>query len=77
VPIGPPVHAKSLAVLPLENLSPEPENAYFTEGMHAEIISTLSRLTDLEVSSRNSTLAFKGTPLFQALLADPKNSEPL
>lgn len=51
---------KSLVVLPLENLSSDPENAYFTEGMHAEIIATLSRLADFKVISRNSALAFKG-----------------
>ena len=51
---------KSLVVLPLENLSPDPENAFFTDGMHAEIISTLGRIPDLRVISRNSTLAFKG-----------------
>jgi TolB-like protein len=54
---------KSLVVLPLENLSPDPENAFFTDGMHAEIISTLSRLSDLRVISRSSAVALKGTTL--------------
>ncbi len=52
---------KSLVVLPLENLSPDPENAFFTDGMHAEIISTLSRIPDLKVISRDSALALKGS----------------
>ncbi len=54
---------KSLAVLPLENLSPDPENAFFTEGMHSEIIATLGRIPDLRVVSRGSALAFKNSPL--------------
>jgi TolB-like protein len=59
----PNVSEKSLVVLPLENLSPDPENAFFTDGMHAEIISTLSRLPDLKVISRSSAVALKGTTL--------------
>lgn len=59
----PNVSEKSLVVLPLENLSPDPENAFFTDGMHAEIISTLSRLPDLKVISRSSAAALKGTTL--------------
>jgi serine/threonine-protein kinase len=59
----PNVDEKSLAVLPLENLSPDPENAFFTDGMHSEIISTLSRLPDLKVISRSSAVALKGTTL--------------
>jgi TolB-like protein/tetratricopeptide (TPR) repeat protein len=56
---------KSLVVLPLENLSPDPENAFFTDGLHTEIIATLSRLPDLKVTSRGTARGFKGvaTPL--------------
>jgi TolB-like protein len=54
-----PVSEKSLAVLPLENLSPDPENAYFTDGMHAEIIATLGRIPDLRVISRNSARYYR------------------
>ena len=50
---------KSLVVLPLENLSPDPENAFFTDGMHADIIAAVSRLPDLKVISRTSALHFK------------------
>lgn len=59
--VAPAANEKSLVVLPLENLSPDPDNAFFTEGMHAEIISTLSQIPDLKVISRNSALAFKGS----------------
>jgi TolB-like protein/Flp pilus assembly protein TadD len=52
---------KSLVVLPLENLSPDPENAFFTDGMHQEIIATLQRISDLTVISRDSAMTFKGS----------------
>jgi TolB-like protein len=52
---------KSLVVLPLENLSPDPENASFAEGMHAEIVSTLQLIPELRVVSRNAALAFKNS----------------
>jgi TolB-like protein len=52
---------KSLVVLPLENLSPDPDNAFFTDGMHAEIISTLQGNADLKLASRNAALAYKGS----------------
>lgn len=54
---------KSLVILPFENLSPDPANAFFTDGMHAEIIATLSRLADLTVLSRSTAQTFKGTLL--------------
>ena len=50
---------KSLVVLPLENLSPDPENAFFTDGIHAEIIATLGRIPDLRVISRNSARSYR------------------
>jgi TolB-like protein/DNA-binding winged helix-turn-helix (wHTH) protein/Flp pilus assembly protein TadD len=44
-----------LAILPFENLSPEPENAFFTDGMHEELISTLAeRLRGVDVISRTT-----------------------
>lgn len=56
---GPP--ARSVAVLPLVNLSDEPESDYFTDGITAEIIGALSKIADLEVTSRTSTMAFRDT----------------
>jgi TolB-like protein len=44
----------SLAVLPLENLSPEPEQAYFATGMYDSLISSLSKVHALQVTSRTS-----------------------
>jgi len=63
VPPPIPEDEKSLVVLPLENLSTDPENAFFTDGMHAEIVASLSRLADLKVVSRATAQTFKGTPM--------------
>jgi TolB-like protein/Tfp pilus assembly protein PilF len=53
---------KSIAVLPFENLSQDPENAYFAEGVQDEILARLSKVADLKVISRTSTQRFKSTP---------------
>ena len=54
-----------LAVLPLANMSSDPENEYFADGMTEELISTISRVPTLSVISRTSVMPFKkaGTPL--------------
>ena len=49
-----------LAVLPFENLSADPENAYFADGIQQEILSRLSKIGDLKVISRTSTENYKG-----------------
>ena len=54
--------AKSIAVLPFDNLSRDPDNAYFTEGMQDEILTRLAKVADLKVISRTSTQHFKSTP---------------
>jgi TolB-like protein/Tfp pilus assembly protein PilF len=53
---------KSIAVLPFENLSHDPDNAYFAEGMQDEILARLSKIADLKVISRTSTLKYKSAP---------------
>ena len=53
---------KSIAVLPFENLSNEKENAYFADGVQDEILTGLSRVTDLKVISRTSVMQFKAGP---------------
>jgi TolB-like protein/Tfp pilus assembly protein PilF len=53
---------KSIAVLPFENLSRDPDNAYFAEGMQDEILAQLSKIADLKVISRTSTQRFKSAP---------------
>jgi TolB-like protein/Tfp pilus assembly protein PilF len=57
-----PVAAKSIAVLPFENLSRDPDNAYFVEGIQDEILTRLSKVADLKVISRTSTQKFKSAP---------------
>lgn len=50
---------KSIAVLPLENLSSDPENEYFSDGMTEEIINALSKIDGLKVTARTSSFVFK------------------
>src|SRR5205085_7472399 len=57
------VPQKSIAVLPLENLSEEKANAFFTEGVQDEILTHLARIADLKVISRTSVMQYKsGAP---------------
>jgi len=51
---------KSIAVLPFENLSTDPEQEYFCDGMTEELINALSHVDDLKVIARTSAFAFKG-----------------
>jgi len=51
---------KSIAVLPLANMSADPENEYFSDGMTEEIINALSKVPGMQVASRTSSFAFKG-----------------
>jgi TolB-like protein/Tfp pilus assembly protein PilF len=54
--------AKSIAVLPFENLSGDPGNAYFADGIQEEILNRLSKIADLKVISRTSTQRYKSAP---------------
>ena len=54
--------AKSIAVLPFDNLSGDPQNAYFSEGVQDEILTRLAKIADLKVISRTSTQRFKSAP---------------
>jgi TolB-like protein/Tfp pilus assembly protein PilF len=56
------VPQKSIAVLPFENLSRDPDNAYFAEGVQDEILTRLAKVSDLKVISRTSTQHFKSAP---------------
>jgi serine/threonine protein kinase/tetratricopeptide (TPR) repeat protein len=51
---------KSIAVLPFVNMSADPENEYFTDGIAEEIINALTKIQALRVASRTSSFAFKG-----------------
>jgi TolB-like protein/class 3 adenylate cyclase/Tfp pilus assembly protein PilF len=50
---------KSIAVLPFENLSRDPDNAFFTDGVQDEILTDLAKIADLKVISRTSVLQYK------------------
>ena len=56
------VAAKSIAVLPFENLSEDKANAYFAEGIQDEILTRLSKIADLKVISRTSTQQYQSKP---------------
>ena len=59
-PVG--ISNKSIAVLPFDNLSRDPDNAYFCEGVQDEILTRLAKVADLKVISRTSTQHFKSVP---------------
>jgi TolB-like protein len=57
---APPASKARLAILPFENLSPDPANAFFADGLHEEIISTLSgRARGAEVISRTTMMTYR------------------
>ena len=57
-----PAPQKSIAVLPFENLSRDPDNAYFADGIQEEVLMRLSKIADLKVISRTSTQHYKSAP---------------
>ena len=54
--------APSIAVLPFQNMSGDPEQDYFADGIAEEITIALSRFPRLAVAARNSSFSFKGKP---------------
>jgi TolB-like protein/class 3 adenylate cyclase/Flp pilus assembly protein TadD len=60
-PGGPslPIPEKSIAVLPFENLSRDPDNAFFTDGVQDQILTALAKVADLKVISRTSVMQYK------------------
>jgi serine/threonine protein kinase/Tfp pilus assembly protein PilF len=53
---------KSIAVLPFQNLSSEPDNAYFADGIQQEVLTRLTKIGDLKVISRTSTQGYQSQP---------------
>ncbi|MEY2564720.1 MAG: hypothetical protein QOH88_2913 [Verrucomicrobiota bacterium] len=51
---------KSIAVLPFDNFSADPENAYFADGIQDDILTNLARIADLKVISRTSVMPYRG-----------------
>jgi TolB-like protein/Tfp pilus assembly protein PilF len=58
-----PLRPDSVAVLPFENLSDDPENAYFSDGITDDIITSVAHVQGLRVLSRTSSMRYKGTTL--------------
>jgi TolB-like protein/Tfp pilus assembly protein PilF len=56
------VSSKSIAVLPFDNLSRDPDNVYFASGIQDEIITRLAKIADLKVISRTSTQQYQSKP---------------
>src|SRR5690348_742042 len=59
---NPSLPEKSIAVLPFDNLSRDPDNAFFAEGVQDEILTRLAKVADLKVIARTSTQKFKSAP---------------
>src|SRR5881227_191655 len=59
---GESISQKSIAVLPFENLSRDPDNAYFAHGIQEEILTRLAKIADLKVISRTSTQQYQSKP---------------
>jgi TolB-like protein/Flp pilus assembly protein TadD len=53
------ISEKSIAVLPFENLSADPENAFFTDGVQDQVLNNLAKIADLKVISRTSVMQYK------------------
>ncbi len=62
-----------IAVLPMANISPDPQDEYFADGMTEELISTVSKIGDLRTISRTSTMRYKGTSLTLREIANELN----
>jgi TolB-like protein/Flp pilus assembly protein TadD len=68
-PVAPPA-PRSLGVLPFVNLSPDPENAYFSDGLSEQIIAALSRIDGLRVAARTSSFALRDGALDVRAIGD-------
>jgi len=69
----PHIQDKSIIVLPFENISSDPDQEYFSDGLTEEVITDLSYIDDLLVISRSSAMTFKGTRSTVREIADKVN----
>jgi len=65
----PPAEIPAIAVLPFLNLSSEPENAYFSDGLADQLTDALAQVDGLRVASRTSAFSFRGKPMEAAEIA--------
>ena len=65
--------AKSIAVLPFVNMSADPDNEYFSDGIAEEILNVLARIPELKVAARTSAFAYKGNNINIAGIARDLN----
>jgi adenylate cyclase len=70
--IGPPPE-KSIAVLPFENISGDPEQEYFSDGLAEEVLNLLAQIPELTVISRSSAFSFKGKDVAIPAVAEQLN----
>ncbi len=61
---------QSIAVLPFDNLSPDPDNAYFADGIHEDVLTQLSKIGDLTVISRTSVMGYRDTDKTMDVIGD-------
>jgi len=61
---------RSIAVLPFDNLSPDPDNAYFADGIHEDVLTQLSKIGDLTVISRTSVMGYRDTEKAMAVIGE-------
>jgi len=59
--IGPQITSNSIAVMPFVNMSPDPDNEYFADGLSEELLNVLARIEGLNVAGRTSSFHFKGS----------------
>jgi TolB-like protein len=64
------VSPRSIAVLPFTNLSPDPANSYFADGVHEDLINNLAKIHDLKVISRTSVMAYRQGPRNMRAIAE-------
>lgn len=65
-----PPRPRSVAVLPFVNMSADPENTYFSDGLSEQILTALSRIEGLRLAARTSSFAFRGTGLDARAIGD-------
>ena len=63
----------SIAVLPFTNISADPENEFFAEGITEEVINALTQIKELRVAARTSTLTFKGMHVDRRIVGERFN----